>query len=324
MISRRALLQMLGLSILSPKLAAAQDAARLPRVVVLSWAPSALSARAVEAGLTSRGQAIGKTIAIELLSAEGRAERLPALAKAAVALEPKVIVAIGTQAAIAARQASSELPIVTVSGDIVAGGLVTNLARPEGNVTGLSFFNSDLVLKRFELLMEVVPKLRRLGALSMAGASPVLQAGLAALTAHTQKRGIELILVTLERIDDLKTGFAKLSDAKVAGMMVMPSPNLDEKATEIGRLSLAHRFIAIFPFERYVQGGGLVCYGPDLADLLYRAGTYADRILRGAKPGDLPVEQPTKFELVINLKTAKALGLTIPQSVLLRADKLIE
>lgn len=327
MISRRVLLRTFGLAVLAPMTASGQDRARLPRIVLLTWAPlggDAGETSVIEDGLRALGYTKGVSIAIDYRSAEGREDRLPALAREAVTLNPAVIVAIGTKAAIAAQQATTDVPIVTVAGDIVAAGLVKNLRRPEANITGLSFFTVDLTLKRFELLMELAPKIRRLAVLLVGRPSPTFQEALAALRRVAQNSGVDVYVVSVERVDGVKLAFAKLREAAMTGLLVMPAPLLDARATEIGRLAAEHRLIAMFSWKEYVQAGGLVSYGPDLAALWRRAVAHVDRILRGAKPADLPIEQPTKFKLMMNMTTAKALGLTISSGLLLRADEVLE
>ena len=310
--------------ILAPVCADAQQRTNLPRIMVFSLSSPPDHVRAFEEGLRALGYTPGTTIVVDQRSAEGRAATLPALAREVVALHPQVIVAIGTTAAIAAQQATKDLPIVAVTGDIVAAGLVGNLARPEGNVTGLSFFAGDLMLKRFDLLMELAPQIRRLAVLFQSPLTPATTKALPALRTAAGKRGVEVRDVPIVRVEDVKAAFAKLRGSTVDGLLLQQSPMLDARAEEIGRLAAQHRLIAMLPWKEYVQTGGLVAYAPDILALWRRAATYVDRILRGAKPGDLPIEQPTRFELVINLKTAKALGLTIAPSLLGRADEVIQ
>jgi putative ABC transport system substrate-binding protein len=264
------------------------------------------------------------TITIDHRSADEQAARLPALAKDAAALHPHAIVAIGTTAALAAQRATKEVPIVAVTGDIPASGLVTNLARPEGNVTGLSFFAVDLMLKRFDLLLELAPHIRRLTVIVESPPHPTQLKGLVALRAAATKRGVEVLEAPVARPDDVKAAVAKLHEPRVEGVLLWSSPIFDRRAAEIGRLTADHRVTAMLPWKEYAHAGGLVAYSPDILLLWRRAATYVDRILGGAKPRDLPVEQPTKFELVINMKTARALGLTIPPALLLQADHVVE
>jgi putative ABC transport system substrate-binding protein len=280
--------------------------------------------RAIEEGLRTLGYTPGTTIAIDHRSAKAAPAALTTLAREAVGLHPQVIVAIGATAAIAAQQATKDLPIVVVTGDIVAAGLVANLGRPEGNVTGLSFFAMDLILKRFDLLMELAPQIRRLTVIFESPPNPIQAKGLVALRTAARKRRIEVREAPLAKVEDVKAVFAKLREPGVEGLLLWSSPIFDARAEEIGRLAAEHRVIAMLPWKEYVHAGGLVAYAPDILALWRRAATYVDRILRGAQPGDLPVEQPTKFDLAINVRTAKALGLTIPAALLLRADQILE
>jgi putative tryptophan/tyrosine transport system substrate-binding protein len=325
-ISRRVWLATFGTAVLACRTTSAQTRAGLPRIVVLSWAPiggDAGESAVIEDGLRTLGYTKGASIAIDYRSAEGREDRLPAVAREAVALNPTIIIPVGTKATLATKQATKDIPIVTVAADIVAAGIVKNLRRPEGNITGLSFFGVELMLKRFELLMELAPKIRQLVVLVVGPPSPTVQEGIAALRAIGQKKAVDVRMVTVERVDDVGLVFAKLRDTAVTGVIVSNAPVIDARAIEVGRLAAQHRLIAVMTWKDYAQGGGLMSYGPDLAALWRRAVTYVDRILRGATPAELPIEQPTKFELVINVKTAKALGLTIPQSILARADEII-
>jgi putative ABC transport system substrate-binding protein len=322
LISRRVLLG--TLTLLAPLAAVAQQRASPPRIVVLSLSSPPDVVRALEEGLRTFGHIPGATITIDHRSAEAHAVALAALATEAVALHPQAIVAIGATAAIAARKATTDVPIVTVTGDITAAGLVANLRRPEGNVTGLSFFNVDLTVKRFEVLMELAPQVRRLAVLAQSPPTPTLTKALSALRATAKTRGVEVREVPVARAEEVKATFARLREQAVDAVLLSPSPIFDRRAKEIGRLALEHRLIAMLPWKEYVQAGGLVAYAPDILVLWHRAATYVDRILRGARPSDLPVEQPTKFELVINLRTAKALGLTVPPALLARADQVLE
>jgi ABC-type uncharacterized transport system substrate-binding protein len=323
-------MRLIGLAIIlavsltvAPFAVEAQRLAGMPRIVVLSLSSPVDQVRAFEEGLRAVGHTPGTTITIDHRSAEGHAAKLPALARDALGLHPQVIVAVGTTAATAAQQATKDLPIVAVTGDIVAAGLVANMARPEGNVTGLSFFAVDLMLKRLDLLMELAPQIRRLTILVQSPPHRTQTQALPALRSAAKKRGVE-VREAFARVEDVKAIFAKLREPPVEGLLLWSSPIFDVRADEIGRLTAEHRLIAMLPWREYVQAGGLVAYAPDILALWRRAATYVDKILKGAKPADLPVEQPTKFELVINLKTAKALGLTIPQSILVRADEIIE
>ena len=324
MISRRELLRSFILAALARSSADAEQPARVPRIVLLSLSSPAAHVGAFEEGLRTLGYTPGTTIAISHRSAEARAAILPALAQEAVGLQPQAIVAIGTPAAIAARQATKTLPIVAVTGDIVAAGLVANLGRPEGNITGLSFFAVDLMLKRFDLLMELAPQIRRLTVIVESPPHPTQTKGLVAIRTAANHRGVEVREARLARVEDVRAVFARLRDSRIDGVLLWSSTLFDGQAAEIGRLAAEHRIIAMLPWKEYAQAGGLIAYAPDILAIWRRAATYVDRILRGAKPGDLPVEQPTTFDLVINMKTAKALGLTVPATLLLRAEQVLE
>ena len=265
---------------------------------------------------------------IEYRDAEGKLERLPALAAELVALKVDVIVAAaGTLAALAAKQATKTIPIVFIAvGDPVTSGLVTSLARPGGNVTGLSALSPELTSKWLELLKQAVPAVSRVAFLLQPGAlgertekDILKEADVAA-----RALGVQLQVVEARGPADFDRAFSDMASARAGALMVLSTPMFSSARGRLLDLAAKNRLPTLFTFREYVDAGGLMSYGPNLADLFRRAATYVDKILKGAKPGDLPVEQPTKFELVINLKTAKALGLTIPQSLLLRADEVIQ
>lgn len=310
--------------ILMPLTASAQDRPDLPRIVVFGLSAPADQMQAFEQGLQDLGHINGSTVSIVYYSVQGREDELAALAQEAVATRPKVIAAIGAKAGRAIQRATQDIPIVVVTGDVRTSGLVKNLAQPEGNVTGLSMFHVDLRLKQFEILLELDPQLRRLNMLVWRRPTPVLQKVLELLGTISEKKGVAINVITIDRMDDVKTKLTKMHSTAEEGLFVVASPVFDAHPTEIGQLTAEHRLIAILPWKQYVHAGGLVSYSPDIIAIWRRAGSYVDRILRGAKPSDLPVEQPTEFELVINLRTAKALGLTVPATLLLRADELVE
>ena len=244
-----------------------------------------------------------------------------------MALKVDVIVAPNTPAALAAKQATRTLPIVFIgAGDPVTSGLVTSLARPGGNVTGLSVLSTELVGKWLELLKQAVPGVSRVAALWQPGAMDErtdkdMQEG-AAVAA--QALGVRLQFVEARGPADFDRAFSDMTKARAGALTVRPAPMFISERRRLVDLAAKNRLPAVYAWREFVDAGGLMAYGPNLSDLYRRAATYVDKILKGAKPGDLPVEQPTKFELVINLKTAKALGLTIPPSVLARADAIIE
>jgi ABC-type uncharacterized transport system substrate-binding protein len=278
-------------------------------------------------GLRDLGYVEGRDIVIEYRDAQGKPERLAALAAELVALNVDVIVAPGTLAALAAKRATATTPIVVSTiGNPVADGLVESLARPGGNVTGLSNLTPDLIGKCMQLLREAVPRATRVAVLTHPGSATTKTDKDYATRAHAAGRslGFEVQLIDAGRPVDLDRAFAEMTRWRANALVVMPYATLLQERTRIMALAAKQRLPAVYAYRENVMEGGLMSYGPDLSDQFRRSAAYVDRILKGAKPADLPVEQPTKFELVINLKTAKALGLTIPPSLLGRADQVIE
>jgi ABC-type uncharacterized transport system substrate-binding protein len=314
---------------LAPLAAEAQQASKVPRIGYLA-ANLAASPHLTEAflqGLRDLGYVEGRNVALEYRSAEGKLERLPALAAELVALAVDVILVGGTPHALAAKQATKTIPIVFAAvADPVESGLVTSLARPGGNVTGLSNLNTELVGKCLEQLKQAVPRVSRVavlwhpGALGERAERDMLKG--AEVAARTL--GVRLQFVVARGPADFDRAFSDMTKARADALTVLTSTILLGERRRLADLAAKSRLPAVYPWREGVDAGGLMSYGPDFADLFRRAATYVDKILKGAKPGDLPVEQPTKFELVINLKTAKALGLTIPQSLLVRADEIIQ
>jgi ABC-type uncharacterized transport system substrate-binding protein len=263
----------------------------------------------------------GRTVAIEYRWAEGRDERATEIAAELVRLKVDVIVTGG--ATISAKQATSGIPIVfALAGDPVGSGLVASLARPGGNVTGLSVQATDLAGKRLEFLRELVPGLRRLAIMVNVG-YPGTMLEMDEVQAAARTLGLEVAKLEIRRADDIASAFEALK-GRTEALYVPAEPLVNSNRIRINTLALGARLPTMFGFREYVEAGGLMSYGPNIPHLFRRAADYVDKILRGAKPGELPVEQPTKFELVINLTTAKALGLTVPESFLLRADEVIE
>ena len=307
----------------------AQPAAKVPRIGYLSGtSPSDVSNPAREAfrqGLQSLGYVDGRNIAIEYRYAEGRLDRFPNLAAELVRLPVDVIVAPGTVAAQAARKATGTIPIVIVlAGNPVGDGLIAGFARPGGNVTGLTMsVDQQMGGKLLELLKETVPTVSRVAVLWNPLASPH---GIMLKPAETAARALGLTLqpVGARRPDEIDGAFATMSRARADGLIVLPDAMFSALRVRIADLATKGRLPSIAGLIDHVEAGGLMCYGPNQPDLFRRSATYVDRILKGAKPADLPVERPTKFDLVVNLKAAKALGLTIPPAVLARADQVIE
>jgi putative ABC transport system substrate-binding protein len=333
---RRFLLVSLAGALVAPLAAAAQPAGKVYRIGFLSPSspsdPERLASpfgergfAAFRQGLRDLGYVEGKNIVIENRWAEGRFERLPDLAAELVRLKVDVIVSVVTQASLAAKNATRTIPIVMVApGDPLGSGLVASLARPGENVTGPSSMYADLVVKQLEVLREIVPGLSRVALLwnpaNAAWQAQMLKAtggAASALRLHVQ-------LVEARGPDDLQGAFATLTKERASALLVAVDVIFALHARRIADLAAKHQVPAMYGSSEHVEAGGLISYAPDIPDVFRRAATYVDKILKGAKPADLPVEQPTKLELVINLKTAKTLGLTIPPSLLLRADRVIE
>ena len=314
----------------SPVGAEAQQAAKIARIGYLAnnLAGNPATGEAFLQGLRDLGYVEGRSVVIEYRDAEGKEERLPALAAELVALKVDVIVAAaGTLAALAAQQATRTLPIVfTSAGDPVTSGLVTSLARPGGNVTGLSLLFPELVGKGLELLTQAVPGVSRVAVLQQPGAvpEPTYKDILKGADVAARALRVRLQIVEARGPADIDRAFSDMTRARAGALTVLSTPMFASERRRLVDLAAKNRLPTVFSFRVYVDAGGLMSYGPNTADLFRRAATYVDRILKGAKPADLPAEQPTKFELVINMKTAKALGLTIPQSLLGRADEVIQ
>jgi len=308
-----------------------QEANRIVRIGYLAFdlaAANPLTREGFFDGLRDVGYVEGRNLLVEYRDAEGKTERFPALAAELVARKPDVIVTGGgTLAALAAKQATTTLPIVfTAVGDPVAEGLVASLARPGGNITGLSVVSPELISKSLELLKQSLPGVSRVGLLFKPDAVPDRVAKDRLKAAHVTARtlGVRLQVVEARGPEDFDRAFSEMTRARAGAVTVQATPVFDSARQRLVDLAAKNRLPAVYSYRPYVDAGGLMSYGPDLVDLFRRAATYVDKILKGAKPADLPVEQPTKFELVINLKTAKALGLTIPPSLLARANQVIE
>jgi putative ABC transport system substrate-binding protein len=314
-----------GAAAVWPLAARAQQPGKLPTVGFLGVStPSAWSHWVAAFGqrLRELGWIEGRTVAIEVRWAEGRGERFTEIAAEFVRLKVDVIVTAGSAVA-AAKQATSVIPIVfAVANDPVGSGLVASLARPGGNVTGLSLQASDLAGKRLELLREVLPGLRRLAIMGNAGyAASMLEIG--EVQAAARVLGLDIDVLEIRRAEDIAPAFGALKSGAQA-LYVCADALANANRTRINTLALGARLPTMHGLRDYLEAGGLMSYGPNVPDLFRRAGDYVDKILRGTKPGDLPVEQPTKFELVFNLITAKALGLTLSPMLLARADEVIE
>ena len=279
----------------------------------------------VVAELQRLGYVEGRNLTIDFRSAEDKPARLPDLARELVRLKPDVILSMGTvESTVAAMQATTTIPIVFAHAvDPVRTGLVASLARPGGNVTGVTSLNADLGAKRLELITEIVPGVRRVAVL-VSVVDPETPSMVGALKSAARARRVHLDLVEMR--DPARLGGA-VSDATTAGagaLLVLGSPPLYPLSPSLAEMAIKHRLPAVSAWRAFAEAGGLASYGTSLREMSQRAASLVDRILRGAKPAELPVEQPTKFELVVNLKTAKALGIMIPESVLLRADEVIK
>jgi len=332
-ISRRTFVSALAGGLLAAPLAAeAQHPTKVSRLGYLSSLsrsdPTYATLRdALLQGLHGHGYVEGRTITIEWRFAEGSQSRLPNLAAELVRLRVDLLFAEGTPSALAAKQATSTIPIVfSPVADPIGSGLVATLSRPGGNITGLTFMAPELVGKRLELLKEAVPGMMRVGVLSHPGnpSEATLKSLLAETEAAARASGVQLRHLQAQGPNDLDRAFTLMSRERVDGLILLPSVMFSSERRRIADLAANNRLPTMFFFREFVEAGGLVSYGPSFVELWRRAATYVDRVLKGAKPGDLPVEQPTTFELVINLKTAKALGLKIPPSLLGRADQVIE
>jgi putative tryptophan/tyrosine transport system substrate-binding protein len=324
MIPRAALRVALALVILAAPLAAQAQEAKAYRIGYLSSANprSAAFFQAFEQRLRELGYIEGRNFAIEFRNAEGQLDRLPGLAAELVRLNVNVIVTATEPATRAAKEATATIPIliVGINFDPVALKFVTNLARPGRNVTGLFFLHLDLMAKRFELFKEMLPTVKRVAVFS-----DVLTVDqLRRVELVNRSIGFKLQPLELPNPPDLVDAFKVIRRSHAEALFVLESALIYRARGDIAQLALKHRLPTSFAFREYADAGGLVTYGVNFANMFRRAAEYIDRILKGANPGDLPVEQPTTFDLVINLKTAKALGLTIPPSLLLRADQLIE
>ncbi len=282
-------------------------------------------------GMRELGYRLGRDYSLEAKSADGRNERYPALAAELVASRVDVIVAPGTTSALAAQRATATIPIVFVSaGDAVASGLIASLAHPGGNLTGRSSMTQELDAKRVELLREVVPALSKLAVLLVRTGPkgtpliPLQVQAMAAIDAAARRYGIEVQVAELRTVDEVDPTLALIRGWRPSGLIVFDQSLVLSVKDRIVEFALRSRMPSIYQQRLWVDAGGLMSYGPTSADEYRRLASYVDKIFKGAKPGDLPVEQPTKIDLVINLKTARVLGLTIPQSLLLRADAVIE
>jgi putative ABC transport system substrate-binding protein len=313
----------------APLASEAQPAGEIARIgwLAVNLAANPRLREAFLQGLRDLGYVEGRNVVIEDRSAEGKPERVPALAAELVALKVDVIVTSGTPQALAAKHATRIVPIVFAGvSDPVTSGLVTSLARPGGNITGLSLLAPDLVGKGLEQLKQAVPGVSRVAVLWQSGV-------LGERTEHDMRKeadvaaralGMRPQFVEARGPETFDRAFSDMTKARAGALTVLSTPMFVSERSHLVALAAENRLPAMYPLREFVDAGGLMAYGPNLLDMWRRAATYVDRILKGTKPGDLPVEQATKFELVINLKAAKALGLTMPPALLQRADRVIE
>jgi putative ABC transport system substrate-binding protein len=326
--NRRKLLMALGAGALATPLACfAQPAGKAYRIGVLETTSLGLNAANFDAfrlGLRELGYAEGKNLVIEYLSAEGRGERFAELAAELVRLKVDVIVTRGTPAVVVASKAAGTIPVVMAAiGEPPGRGIVASLARPGGNVTGLSAFVTELTAKRLEMLKELAPRVTRVAALFNMG-NPIFAGQWQETQSAAKSMGIRPQLLDVRTSEELAPAFDNAVKQHANGLVVGIDALTQANGKAIAGFAARHRLPAIYASREFVESGGLISYGVSYPDLYYRAARFVDKILKGARPAELPVEQPTKYELVINRRAAKALGLAIPQELLLRADEVIE
>jgi putative ABC transport system substrate-binding protein len=311
----------------APRAAEAQQARKVPRLCFLTFDPGTPQSSRFNPffqALRDFGYVDGQTLSIDYLSADGRGEQFPALAADCLRLKADIVVVTTTPAAHAAKNATRTVPIVMHAlGDPVATGLVASLARPGGNVTGTTLLASGLSAKRLGLLKEIVPRISRVLVLSYLE-DPIAAPQVKELESAAHSLGVKLLVRDISTADNLAAAFDAGARGGAEGVLTTAESIFVVQRNRVVQLAAQHRLPGMYPYRLMVDAGGPMAYDSYTSDLQRRAATYVDRILKGAKPADLPVEQPTKFELIINLKTAKALGLTIPPSLLARADQVIE
>ena len=329
--NRRKLLVTLGAGALVfaalPRASLAQQHGKVWHVGFLSGSSASTLSRNTDAflkGMRNLGYIEGKNLLVEWRFADGRLERLPGLAAELVQLQVDVIVASGSTGVGAAQKVTTTTPIVmATAGDPVVGGFVKSLARPGGNITGLSSMNDDIGAKLLDLLLSVVPNVSYVGVL-VSPTSRTYRAIAESVLAGAQQAGAKALVADASTPQEIENAFSMMARENTGAVIVGASTFFVLQQRQIAELALKYRMPSVFGNRVHVEAGGLMSYGQNIPDSFLRAATYVDKIFKGAKPGDLPVEQPVSFELVVNLKTAKALGLTIPQSLLLRADEVIQ
>jgi putative ABC transport system substrate-binding protein len=324
---RREFITLIGSAALTlPRATLAKLPPEIPRVGWIVGSPLQTTKHVFEAfrqGLRDLGYVEGQTIALEPRSADGHMERMPGLVDELIRLKVDVLVVTNSPAALAAKKATRTIPIVMFAGDPVGLGLVTSLARPGGNVTGMSYYSVGLHSKRLEIMTQLVPGLTRVAVLK----NPLVKVHAIfwhELKAAAQKLGVALQPIEVRREEDFEAAFAAATRANAQALLALDDPLTIGYRSRIVDLAASSRLPAIYGFREFPDSGGLISYGADFVVLFRRSATYVDKILRGAKPADLPIEQPTEFELVINLKAAKALGFTVPPLLLAQANDVIE
>jgi putative ABC transport system substrate-binding protein len=311
--------------------AEAQQVMKVPRIGILFiGGRDQPHLEAFKQGLRERGYTEGKNIVLDYRYAEGKVDRLPSLARGLVELKVDVIVTTSGNSARAAAAATKTIPIVLTTGaDPVKAGLAESLARPGRNITGLSIIEEDLSGKRVEILKDTFPKMTRLAylwnplAVAYSGATTSPNPSYDEAVKITKTLGVQLLPYRVLNLAEIEQAFVDMPKVRPQALLVLQSPLMTLNSKRIVELALEKHLPGIYPSNQFAQEGGLIAYGPVIADLYRRSATYVDKILKGAEPADLPIEQPTKFELVINLKTAKQIGVKVPPSVLARADKVI-
>jgi len=327
-VDRRAFIAVIGGGLLAaPLVAEGQQPGKVYRIGMLETRATVLNAANIDAfrqGLRELGYKEGRNLEIVYRSSDGRDQRFPGLASELVRLQLDLILTRGTPAALAAKSVTRTIPVVmAASGDPVGSGLVASLGRPGGNVTGLSLYNVEIYAKRVELLKELVPRLTRIAGLFNMS-NPILPLHWKEVERATRSLGIQSQLLDVRRPEDLPRAFDAAAKQRAQALIVGLDGITQGNLRPIAELAAKQRLPSIYGSKEYVDVGGLITYGGSDHDMYHRAATFVDKIFKGAKPADLPIEQPTKFELAINLKTAKVLGLTIPQSLLQQADQVIE
>jgi putative ABC transport system substrate-binding protein len=324
-IRRRRFLMVSGALLAAPFAVGAQPARRVPLLAYVANRPGPVELdQAFVRGMRELGYIEGQNIRIEYRWGDGMEGQLPSQMAEVVGLKPDIIVTASSQAAPAAKKATASIPIVmTGSADAVRDGVVTSLARPGGNVTGISLFTPEVIGKRLELLKETIPKLAHVATI-WNSANPGNLPLVSDTAVAAKALGLTLRSVGVREVAELDTTFASITRERAGALSVLSDGFVFTNRNLFTALAARHRLPAIYPSSVYVEAGGLMSYGPSIAAGYRRAAYFVDRILKGARPADLPVEQPTKFELVVNLKSAKALGLKFPQTILLRVDRIIE